>query len=139
MPVENTNAGNPPGISESGKHMVGAVRDWLRGVSDLATLEIRYSIQSITAALVVTLVLGAVMFSSWCLVLLAITVAILQAGWGWIPAIFFVLMLNILFAVFLWHYIQTLIERVGMDATRGALGLDITARYDEPVQTHPNT
>ncbi len=139
MPAENATAGNPPGISESGKSMAGAVRDWLRGVSDLATLEIRYSIQSITAALVATLVLGAVMFASWCLVLLAIAVAILQAGWGWIPAVLFVLMLNLLFAVFLWHTIQTLISRVGMDGTRGALGLDKTAHYDEPAQTHPGT
>lgn len=136
MPDEDTNDVNPPGITESGKRVAGAVRDWLSGISDLATLEIRYSIESITTALVSSVVLGAVVFSSWCLILLTITIAIVQSGWGWIPALLLVLALNLLLAVFLWRGIRTLIARVGLDNTRNALGLDRDTRYDEPTQTH---
>lgn len=136
MPAEDNNDGNPLGITDSGKRVAGAVRDWLRGISDLATLEIRYSIESITTALVSTLVLGAVLFSSWCLILLTIAIAIVQSGWGWIPTLLLVLVLNLLLAIFLWRGIQTLIARVGLDNTCHALGLDKDARYDEPAETH---
>lgn len=139
MPADAANETNPEGITESGKRMAGAVGDWLRGVSELATLEIRYSIESITTALVSTLVLGAVLVSSWCVVLLTIAVAIVQSGWGWIPALLLVLVLNLLLAVFLWRGIKTLVARVGMDNTRNALGLDKNARYGKPAETHTST
>ncbi len=136
MHLDSANDENPPGISESGKRVASAVQDWLRGISELATLEIRYSIKSITTALIATFVFGAVVFASWCMILGVIVLYMVQSGWGWIPAVLFVLMLNAIFAVFLWNSIQALIARVGMDETRCALGFSKTTQNDKSVQTN---
>lgn len=128
-----------PGVTESGKATVGAVREWLTSIGDLATLEIRYSIEAVTATLVACLLLGAVLFSSLTLVLASIAVAVVQAGWAWLPALLLVIALNLLLALLLWWRIHNLIERVGMDTTRRALGLVKAVEDVDTAQPHRQT
>lgn len=134
-----------PSVTASTKHLARTIRDWLAGVTALATLEVRYSVEAVMGALLATLVLGAILFSSWCLVLATIAMAVVQMGWEWIPALLLINALNLLFAVFIWRRMHVLIERVGLDSTCRALGLSDASDKrqhgasdsDESAHTHP--
>lgn len=130
----NMNAVDSPGVVGSGRAVAGALRDWLTGVTGLATLEVRHSLQSLHGALTAALALGAVLFAGWCLILAAVAAAVIEAGWPWITALLFVTALNLAGALFLWLRVRTLLERVGLDRTRRALGLDGTFPHADAAQ-----
>lgn len=137
MPMTDTNmnAMDSFGVAGSGRVVAGAVRDWLTGVTQLATLEARYSLQSLQGALTAAVALGAMLFAGWCLVLAAVAAAVIEAGWSWITALLFVAALNLTATLFLWLRIRVLLERVGLDRTRRALGLDGAAAHVDAAQT----
>lgn len=63
MSTDKLHSGVAPGVTESGRAAASAAREWHAIISNLATLEIRYSLQAMAETLVACLLLGAVLFS----------------------------------------------------------------------------
>lgn len=113
-----------PGIAESGRDVASAARDWLSGITELVTLELRYSLRSATAALIGAVVLAATLFSSWALVLVTLAAILVKTGISWISTLLVINAVSLVLSLGLWMVVKRLIERVGLDATRHAIGLD---------------
>lgn len=130
----------PRGIADAGSHMAAGARDWLEALTQLATLEVRYSMRAGLAALVASLVLGAVLFSGWALILVIVSLALTSSGMSWLWALIVVGVVNLGLAVSLGFAVRRFITHIGLDATRRALGLNRErekATHDRPAQTHP--
>jgi membrane protein implicated in regulation of membrane protease activity len=119
--------------------MIAAIKLWLQGVTQLATLEIRYSLRSVTTAIITALILSAVLFSSWALLLAALAIVLVEAGWAWVWALLVVSCVNLVLALLLWVAMKSLVERVGLDATRNALGLGIEGMRSHEEHSHTHT
>lgn len=124
-----------PGIAESGKNFASAAGDWISGITELITLEFRYSLRSAAAALIGALVLAAVLFSSWALVLATVAVILVELGYPWLGVLVLINVVNLGLALGIWMAIKRLMERVGLDATRHALGLDRAGNHGESTKT----
>lgn len=124
-----------PGIAESGKSFASAAGDWISGLTELITLELRYSLRSAAAALIGALVLAAVLFSSWALVLATVAVILLNMGYPWLGVLVLINVVNLALALSIWMTMKRLMERIGLDATRHALGLDRAGNHGEPTRT----
>lgn len=120
----------PPGAAESGRHMAAAARDFVDGVTQLATLELRYSLRSALGALIAALLLAAVAFAAWALLLVMLSLGLVGAGLSWFWSLVVVSVVNVGVAASLWIAAQRFIRQVGLDATRRALGLTKEAGVD---------
>lgn len=127
----------PPGVAESGRNVAAATRDWLEGLTQLATLELRYSLRSALSALIAAMVLCAAVFAGWALLLVIVTLALTDAGMSWPLALVVVSVVNFGLAVSLWFVVQRHIRQIGLDATRRALGLNkATPGHERSPQPH---
>ena len=128
----------PPGVAESGRNMAAATRDWLEGLTQLATLEVRYSLRSALSALIAAMLLCAALFAGWALVLVIVSLALTDAGMSWPWALVAVSVINLGLAVSLWFFVRRRITQIGLDATRRALGLNKeTPAHERSTQPHP--
>lgn len=126
-----------PGIAESGREIAYAARDWLKGITELATLELRYSMRSAVAALIGAALLAATLFSSWALILATLTVILIEAGLSWIPTLLLINAVNLSLSLGLWILMKRLIDRIGLDATRHAIGLGGATNHEKYPATDP--
>ena len=114
----------PPGVAESGRNVAAATRDWVEGLTQLATLELRYSLRSALSALIAAMLMCATLFAGWALVLILVSLALTNAGMSWPWALVAVSVINVGLAVSLWFVVRRHITQIGLDATRRALGLN---------------
>ena len=127
----------PPGVAESGRNMAAATRDWLEGLAQLATLELRYSVRSALSALIAAMVLCATLFAGWALVLVIVSLVLTDAGLSWPWALVVVSIVNVGLAVSLWFVVRRHITQIGLDATQRALGLKKeTPAHERSPQPH---
>lgn len=113
----------PPHLREAAADVLGSLRSQVSALLELGTLEVRYSGLMLASALALGLIAALATFTAWGLLVAAGVSALISLGWSLWLALLVVALANLLVvAVSVWLLLKS-ISRVGMDATRQAMGL----------------